>query len=403
MLLVDILKPKNFDEVVGQSHLLSSGSLLDLLIKNKDFDSLCFYGPPGTGKTTVAYLISYVLDMFFYKFHAAVTGVNDIKKAILNTHLNGTLLVIDEVHHFNKSQQGILLDILDNKKGKIIITSTENPYHSLVPALRSRSYLFHFEPLSKEDLKVIFERAKKLWIKKNMNFKEISCNNDCLEQILIFSNGDARRFINILEAAFLTGDLDNDALVVNLDKIKDFICHMTFSEDEYYDLLSAMIKSIRGSDPDAALLWAFKMIKAGISPEIIFRRLLISASEDIGNAYPNALIFVANAYKAFSEVGFPEGNIIIAHTVTYLASCPKSNRAYMSYKNVWEYLDRVNPYPPENIRHNAIGYTYPFDEGGFVLQKYMDEDATFYKPSKNGFEANIYERIKKLWGDKKNF
>jgi putative ATPase len=405
MIIADAIKPANIRDMVGQSHIIGEGTLLRAFIDKGEFDSLCFYGQPGTGKTTLAKLISRQLNYRFYKFHAATTSIADIKK-LLNepsVSIETVLLVIDEIHQFNKVQQGFLLDFLDNKRGKIITTSTENPYYSLIPALRSRSYLFKFDLLDEAALLELYYRAKKYWINRNKNIKEINIKEGELKNCINMSNGDGRKFLNIIEAAFLTGELREDKLFVTADSISNFVTTITYSEDEYYDLLSAMIKSIRGSDPDAALVWAFKLLKSGISPEVILRRLLISASEDIGNAYPDALSFVSSAYNAFEKVGLPEGNIIISHIITFLASCPKSNKSYVAYNNVKAYLEKHNPYPPENIRHATKTYKYPFDYGAFVIQNYMDNCETFYKPSKNGFEMKIAERLKKLWGTLKSY
>ena len=405
MIIADAIKPTNIKEMVGQSHIIGEGTLLRALIEKGDFDSLCFYGQPGTGKTTLAKLISKQLNYRFYKFHAATTGIADIKKLLSepSVSIETVLLVIDEIHQFNKIQQGFLLDFLDNKKGKIITTSTENPYYSLIPALRSRSYLFKFEQLDETALLELYYRAEKYWINRNKNIKGINIKEDDLKNCINISNGDARKFLNIIEAAFLTGELREDKLFVTADSISHFVTTITYSEDEYYDLLSAMIKSIRGSDPDAALLWAFKLLKSGISPEVILRRLLISASEDIGNAFPDAVPFVLSAYTSVEKVGLPEGNIIISHIITFLASCPKSNRSYVAYNNVKTYLEKYNPYPPEQIRHTTKTYKYPFDYGTFVRQNYMDNCETFYKPSKSGFEIKIAERLKKLWGNLKSY
>jgi putative ATPase len=399
MIITESIKPVEIRELVGQKHLTDQDSLLNILIEKKDFDSLCFYGPPGTGKTTLAKLISEKLHLRFYKFHAATTSISDIKKILNEPTIDriAPLLVIDEVHQFNKNQQCFLLDFLDNEKGKIITTSTENPYYSLIPAFRSRSYLFEFVSLSESDLMELYLRARNFWLEKNRNIKEIVIEDRDIKNFINISNGDARKFLNIIEAAFLSGSLKGDVLFVKSEQIRKFVTTITYSEDEHYDLLSAMIKSIRGSDPDAALLWAFKLLKTGISPEVVLRRLLISASEDIGNAYPYALTFVSSAYKAFEKVGLPEGNIIISHIITFLASCPKSNRSYVALSNVKEYLEQNNPYPPENIRHAAKGYKYPFDYNGFVVQKYMEENKIFYRPSNNGFEVKIADRLKKLW------
>lgn len=405
MIIADAITPGNIQEMVGQKHIVGENALLTSLIENGGFDSLCFYGPPGTGKTTLAKLICKKLHYRFYKFHAASISIVELKNILKESSISigGLLFLIDEIHQFNKVQQGFLLDFIDNKKGKIITTSTENPYYSLIPALRSRSYLFKFEYLNDADLNELYGRAKKYWLDKNKNIREIRIEDNEMKHFISISHGDGRKFLNIIEAAFLTGKLQDNILFITADSIGNFVSTITYSEDEYYDLLSAMIKSIRGSDPDAALVWAFKLLKAGVSPETVLRRLLISASEDIGNAYPDALPFASLAYNAFEKVGLPEGNIIISHVITFLASCPKSNRSYVACTNVLDYLEKNNPYPPENIRHATKTYKYPFDYGAFVEQKYMDDNQTFYRPSKNGFEIKIAERLKKLWGTLKTY
>ena len=254
-----------------------------------------------------------------------------------------------------------------------------------------------------DDLIKIYRKAKLFWLNKNPNIDDIIISEKDLHNIAINSNGDVRRFLNIIEAAFLTGELIREKLYIRSEKISSQICNKTFTDDEYYDLLSALIKSIRGSDPDGALLWAFKLIECGISPEVILRRLLISASEDIGNAYPDALIIANSGYESFEKVGMPEGAIIISHIITFLASCPKSNSSYVAYKEAKKYLMNNNPLPPDNIKHFSKGYKYPFDYGGFVVQNYMDRKAIFYKPSKNGFEVKFFNRLKRLWSDVKNY
>jgi putative ATPase len=219
-----------------------------------------------------------------------------------------------------------------------------------------------------------------------------------LDDIIAEAAGDARRFLNIFELSAMIGVRDGGRLTLSTNGLDDLVKKRSYSEDEYYDLLSAMIKSIRGTDPDAALLWAMKLVKSGVASEAVFRRLMISASEDVGNAYPDAVVFVSSAYNAFMNVGLPEGMIILAHAVTYLASCPKSNRSYISLHAVQEYLEAHDPVVPTHIAHNAKGYKYPFDFGSFVVQQYKPAGANFYEPIDSGFEQKIKERLERLWG-----
>jgi len=404
MRLIEYLAPHNLDKVVGQDHILGKNTILRSLLLSENFESLCFYGPPGVGKSTVAMLISDLLSLKFYKFHAATTGIKEIKN-IFNSqdgNKNGLLILIDEIHRFNRNQQELLLYIVDEKKAKIISTSTENPYYNLLPALRSRSFLFEFKPINQRDMKALMGRAMGQWTHIT-NIKSLKYSEEVFKYIFEHSGGDIRRFLNTIEAVLLSSRPVDDVIDISMDNIGGILGNVSYSVDEHYDLLSAMIKSIRGSDPDAALVWTFKLLKVGVAPETVLRRLLILASEDIGNAYPEALIFSESAYGAFEKVGFPEGNIILAHLVTYLASCPKSNRAYKSLDAVSKYLNENNPKPPKNIVHNSKSYKYPFDFGGFVAQKYMDYDGIFYKPSNSGYEKRMNDRLRRIWGDAKKY
>jgi putative ATPase len=403
MRFTEIFKPKKFDEIVGQDHLLSDNSLFRQLIQSADFDAIILTGPSGTGKTSIAELIGDYLALPFYRLHAASSGNSEIKKIIDTTRHYGkpAIIFVDEIHRFSKVQQDLLLQVIDEKHGKLIGASTENPYCNLTPALRSRAILFEFKKIDESYFYDIFEKVKQE-LKSTYDASEVLIDDKDLKKIINLSNGDLRRFLNIIESISLVAQKEDNILYLKLLNEEDSFI-FSYSEDEHYDLLSALIKSIRGSDPDAALLWCAKLLKTGISPEEIFRRLLISASEDIGNAFPDALVFVNSAYSAFEKVGMPEGRIIISHTVTFLASCPKSNRAYMAWKNTNDFLKNNNPYPPENIRHGAKSYKYPFDKGEFILQKYMDPNEIFYKPSDVGFEKKISDRLNRLWKGTKKY
>lgn len=402
MNLADAMRPQTFDDIVGQEHLTSSGSLLISLIESASFDSIMFVGPPGTGKTSMAEVTGRVISAPVYKIHAAVSGAAELKKLSEQAAFERNIIVfIDEIHRYNKSQQDILLKLIDDRKVKLIGASAENPYFNLIPALRSRSIMFKFNALSDEAFEKLYFKAVP-YLKEQHSVSEIA-ENGVLKHISALAQGDSRRFLNLLEISALTGTKDNGVLTLSTKEIENLMPVNNFSDDEFYDNLSAMIKSIRGSDPDAALLWCFKLIKNGVAPEAVFRRLMISASEDVGNAFPDGQVFVNACYNSFMNVGIPEGYIILAHAVTFLASCPKSNRSYSGYHGVMDYLKNHEPVVPENIRQNPKGYKYPFDYGNFVKQKYMQDNLLFYNPSDFGFEQKIKERLHKLWHNFKDY
>ena len=404
MKFCDELKPTSFDGFFGQEHILHENSLLRRLIDENSFESIVLVGPTGTGKTTLAELIGNSLSLPFYRLHAASSGAAEIKKIVATTKSYGKpfLIFIDEIHRFNKVQQDLLLDVLDEKHGKLIGASTENPYFHLTPALRSRSFFFKMKKLDKHSFGKLFEKAKE-YICEKIDTNEVVIDNKSFNKLVKISNGDSRKFLNYLEVLSSFADRKENKLILDMEVLNDSsLLNITYSDDEHYDLLSALIKSIRGSSPDAALVWTGKLLKSGVSPFEILRRLLISASEDIGNAYPDALIFAEAAYRAFEKTGMPEGEIIISHLVTFLASCPKSNRSYSAWKKVKKYLESNNPEPPENIKQNHKGYKYPFEYGEFVKQNYGNFEESFYLPSDVGFEKKIFDRLNRLWGGNEN-
>ncbi len=401
MNLTDTMRPTKFSEIAGQAHLTDSSSVLMKLIESGSFGSLMFVGPPGTGKTSMAQLVGKTLGREFFMLHAATSGVSDLKRLseLVSSGIN-ILLFIDEIHRYNKSQQDMLLKLIDDGHVCLIGASAENPYHNLVPALRSRSLIFEFKPVDKQGLYALADRAMEK-LKTIHSIENINAEH-ALADLVEQANGDVRRFLNLLELSALIGSRDNGTLTLRTEGLASLMSRR-FSDDEYYDVLSAMIKSIRGTDPDGALLWGLKLVKNGVTPEAVFRRLMISASEDIGNAYPDALVFVNSAYQSFMNVGYPEGLIILSQAITFLASCPKSNRSYEAYHRVWDYLDNYDPKVPTHITHNAKDYKYPFSYGDFVKQQYTSKGEQFYFPSESGFESKIKNKLETLWKGVKKY
>jgi len=404
MKILEELRPKAFDDIAGQKHLLAKDSVFRKMVEDGGFDSVILVGPPGTGKTTIAEIIGNVLSMPYFSLHAATAGSGDLKQIMESAkHAGKTVLVfVDELHRFNKTQQVLLLNMIDSGLAKLIGASTENPYHNLIHPLRSRSFVFRLERLEKPDFSELYEKVK-VYFKERYKAVEVICDDAEFDRLLKSADGDGRRFLSVLELAAVNGVFKGDTLHLGVEKALEHTTDSRYNVDEHYDMLSAMIKSVRGSDPDAALIWGFRLLECGMEPEGIFRRLLISASEDIGNAYPDALVFAQNAYAAFQAVGRPEGDIILAHVITYLASCPKSNRSYLSMWAVKEYLKNNTPKVPNPLTTEGKGYKYPFDFGGFVKQEYSGTGEVFYDPSDAGFETKIAERLKKLWGSDKSY
>ncbi|MEF3254183.1 MAG: AAA family ATPase [Deferribacterales bacterium] len=401
MRLIELVKPKSYDEFVGQWDILKGNKYRSIF--NGNFDILILYGPTGTGKSSFARLLGDYLSAPFYPLHASNTGNSEIKKIMDTAKKTGSIPVIfiDEIHRFSKTQQDLLLDVVDEKYAKIIGASTENPFFALTQALRSRSYFIKFNPLNEEELKTIGKKGVLKYCELK-RLRGVVNEEEVINLGVSLAKGDGRKLINFIEASFDAGEI-NDGMIMGDLGVAELIFGERYNTDIHYDLLSAMIKSIRGSDPDAALVWCFKLLKSGVDPKVIFRRLAISVSEDIGNAFPDAAYVVNALWEIFDKVGMPEGEIIISQVVTFLASCPKSNSSYLACKEVKRYLNEHDPEVPINIVNNAKGYKYPFDHGNFVMQNYFSENKQFYKPSEYGFEKKIKERLKNLWGDVKHY
>lgn len=415
--LAERMRPTTIEQFVGQKHLLSKGKLLYSIFEQKKALSLILWGEPGTGKTTLARLIAQVCNMDSYFISAISAGVADVRKVIDKGKSNRaagiqTLLFIDEIHRFNKAQQDAVLGAVENGDIVLIGATTENPSFSIIAPLLSRTRVLRLHPLTEDDLRAIVTAA--LANDKELSNKKITLDADALDALVQLAMGDARRALNILEAAvFLKGEgtINKDTI---FEAYKEQSIAYDKAGDKHYDTISAFIKSLRGSDPNAAVYYLARMLVAGEDPEFIARRMVIFASEDVGNAYPLALTVATSGMLAVKNVGLPECEIILAHMATFLASCPKSNASYMALVNAKEVASQELHEIPLYLRNAptqlmkqlgyAKGYKYPHDyPGHFVDEQYLPEkikDLIFYQPSEEGNEKNIKERLSKLWPKK---
>ncbi|MFK5881488.1 MAG: replication-associated recombination protein A [Sulfurospirillum sp.] len=383
-------RPKNIDEICGQKHLCAKNAPFRELLQKKSISHSIFFGPAGVGKTTLAKVIATQMELPFYEMDATNIKVEEIRK-ILKNHQNSLsrpLIFIDEVHRLSKTQQEVLLVPMERREAIIIGASTENPYFSLTSGIRSRSMLFEFFSLRDKDLEEILQR-----VQKKIGF---SIDLEAKEYLLGSSSGDVRSMLNLLEFALKI------ALHVELKTLKalrpNALKDGVSSNSSHYDLISAMIKSIRGSDVDAALYYLARLIDGGESADFIARRLVILSSEDIGNANPNALNLANSCLQSVNKIGFPEARIILAQTLIYLASSPKSNSAYKAINKVQNYVQkkRALEVPKHLTKLGAKEYRYPHDFNGWVEQKYLDVDSRFYESSQIGFEKTLDEWLEKI-------
>lgn len=378
------------DEMVGQKHLVGQDAALAQLVKAGKMPHAMFFGPPGSGKTTLARIIANMLDAPFYELDATSLKVEQFRK-IFSDHqhaLMKPIIFVDEVHRLSKTQQEVLLLPMENHQAIIIGASTENPYFSLSSGIRSRSMLFEFYPLERDDLKELLARVSEV----------LGCNitSDAQTYLIDSSAGDTRAMLNLLEYALHVKSEVNLQLLKSLRPapLKDGVS----SDDTHYQLASAMIKSIRGSDVDASLYWLARLIDGAEPPEFIARRLVILASEDIGNANPNALNLANSTMQSVLRIGYPESRIILAQCVIYLASSPKSNRAYDAINKAQAYVEKS---PRQNVPLHLKepmrkGYKYPHAYEGWVEQEYWQGGEQFYYSSGIGFEATLDNWLEKI-------
>jgi putative ATPase len=406
------MQPQSLEDFLGQSHILAKGKPLREAIERDSIVSLILYGPPGSGKTALAHIIAKRTAALFIALNAVTSGVGDIKEAIKRAkHTGKAILFVDEIHRFNKLQQDALLPDVENGNVILIGASTQNPFFSIIPALSSRSMIFQFEPLSKNDINTLLTSAANDTEKGIGNFN-IKIDKDALDLISEASEGDARKALNILElGAFVLNSTKKESL--DTDLAKEVIQKKTlyYSEDEHYNTISAFIKSMRGGDPDAALYWLAKMIEGGEDPLFIARRMIICASEDVGNADPSALQLAVAAKHAVESIGMPEGRIPLAQTAIYIATAPKSNASYMGIEKALADVkkERLTPVPDHLKSANykgasrlgaGIDYKYPHNyQGHYVEQEYISKNIEFFFPSEEGYEKTIKNRLHKGGSD----
>jgi putative ATPase len=409
------MRPRTVDEFVGQEHFFGPDKLLRKMLEADRLGSLIFYGPPGTGKTALAHVIANHTQCRFQQLNAAAAGVKEVRQLLeeARTELEQTgrrtILFVDELHRFNRAQQDVLLP--DVEEGRVILigATTQNPFFAINSPLLSRSQIFMFEPLSREHIKTLLLRAL-ADKERGLGQFAVNMHPDALDFLAEMSDGDARRALTALEVGVRSAKEQpiEFTLAVAQESIQRKVLDFDATGDTHYDLASAFIKSMRGSDPDAAIYWLARMLEAGEDPRFIARRIVILASEDIGNADPQALVVAAAALQAVEFVGLPECQLALAQAVTYMATAPKSNASMMALSKASDDVRSGRTLPvPKHLRDasygaaaklgHGTGYKYSQDyEGGWVEQSYLPEERRYYEPTDRGFEAEIRRRMGEL-------
>ena len=416
--LASRMRPTTLDEVVGQKHIIGKDKLLYRAIKADKLGSVIFYGPPGTGKTTLAKVIAHTTSARFEQINATVAGKKDMEEIVKNAkdaigmYGQKTILFVDEIHRFNKSQQDYLLPFVEDGTITLIGATTENPYFEVNNALLSRSRIFELKPLEKQDIRELVIRAV-YDTEKGMGTYGADITDEAADFLADVANGDARAALNAVELGILTTDKSEDGKIhitidVAAECIQKRVVRYDHDGDNHYDTISAFIKSMRGSDPDAAVYYLARMLYAGEDVKFIARRIMICASEDVGNADPNALVVAVSAAQAVERVGMPESQIILSQAAAYVATAPKSNAAYVGIQNAMKAVANMRTMPvpahlqdkhykgAEKLGH-GLGYKYAHDyPNHYVTQQYLPdgmEGMRFYEPSENGYEKKIREHM----------
>lgn len=414
--LAERLRPKNLNEYIGQSHLVGNGAILRNVIDSGLLPSMILWGPPGVGKTSLANVIANTLKLPFYTLSAIAAGVKDVREIIDKARRSGTaVLFIDEIHRFNKAQQDALLGAVEKGWITLIGATTENPSFEVINALLSRCQVYILKKLEDDELKELAEFA----MENDSDIKSSKMKIAEWNAILNIANGDARKLLNTIE--ILSQNLPQDKKVLN-ETVAEVIQQKQIQYDKdgdlHYDIISAFIKSIRGSDPNAGVYWLARMIEGGEDPKFIARRLLILASEDIGNANPTALVLANACFEAVNKIGWPESRIILSQCVTYLASSPKSNASYVAINDAQRMVKEkgnldvplhIRNAPSKLMKDSGYGKNYKYShnfEGNFAIQEYLPkeiEETKFYDPGNNKRESELRKFLKSLWGKKYNY
>lgn len=420
--LAERMRPRTLDEYVGQKHLVGPGAVLRNMIDTGHISSFILWGPPGVGKTTLAQIVASMLQVPFYTLSAVTSGVKDVRDVIERAK-NGRffntaspILFIDEIHRFSKSQQDSLLGAVERGVVTLIGATTENPSFEIIRPLLSRCQLYVLKPLEKDDLLSLLHRA----VTEDVELSKRQITLKQTDALLRYSGGDARKLLNILE--LVVGASDHGEVVITDEMVESRLQQNPLAYDKdgemHYDIISAFIKSIRGSDPDGAIYWLARMVEGGEDPAFIARRLVISASEDIGLANPNALLLANACFDTLMKVGWPEGRIPLAEATIYLATSPKSNSAYMAINNALELVRETGNLPvPLHLRNaptklmKQLGYgekyKYAHDyPGNFVKQQFLPDelkDRRIWEPQLNPAEQKHKERMQQLWGEEKKW